>query len=104
MLDTINDGYIDPFDWTTRLLDILRIQFKNDDLDESAENLVEAKQYSSQRLLVSISESTEITLISDLPCAGSHPPLYVLLCSNQLLRLSRNSLRPDFAHPRFYQL
>ena len=52
MLDTINDGYIDPFDWTTRLLDILRIQFKNDD-EESAENLVEAKQFSSQRLLVS---------------------------------------------------
>jgi len=52
MLDTINDGYIDPFDWTTRLLDILRIQFKNDD-EESVENLVEAKQFSSQRLLVS---------------------------------------------------
>ncbi|CBY21260.1 unnamed protein product [Oikopleura dioica] len=51
MLDTINDGYIDPFDWTTRLLDILRIQFKNDD-EESVENLVEAKQFSSQRLLI----------------------------------------------------
>ena len=56
MLDTINDGYIDPFDWTTRLLDILRIQFKNDD-EESVENLVEAKQFSSQRLLVSIGVS-----------------------------------------------
>ena len=52
MLDTINDGYIDPFDWTTRLLDILRIQFKNDKIDESTENLVESKQNYSQRLLV----------------------------------------------------
>jgi hypothetical protein len=54
MLDTINDGYIDPFDWTTRLLNILRIQFKNDD-EEAVENLVKAKQFSSQRLLVSSS-------------------------------------------------
>lgn len=57
MLDTINDGYIDPFDWTTRLLDILRIQFKNDEIEKSSENLVESKQNYSQRLLVRMSSA-----------------------------------------------
>lgn len=63
MLDTINDGYIDPFDWTTRLLDILRIQFKNED-EEAVENLVKAKQFSSQRLLVSSSSKNKSDFIS----------------------------------------
>jgi hypothetical protein len=63
MLDTINDGYIDPFDWTTRLLNILRIQFKNDD-EEAVENLVKAKQFSSQRLLVSSSSKNKSDFIS----------------------------------------
>ena len=40
MLDSVQDGYVDPFDWTTRLLDILRINFYG----ENEEKMVDVQK------------------------------------------------------------
>ena len=40
MMDSVQDGFVDPFDWTTRLLDVLRIDFYG----ENDENIIEVRK------------------------------------------------------------